>query len=62
VASEITRVTEEMIRRFGVVLQTLTLASGRKINSAEFGKYAVSEGVSMVLYDRRTSKSYCMEK
>jgi hypothetical protein len=38
VASEITRVSEEMIRRFGVVLQTL--ASGRKINSADFGKYA----------------------
>jgi hypothetical protein len=37
-ASEITRVSEDMIRRFGVVLQTL--ASGRKINSADFGKYA----------------------
>jgi hypothetical protein len=40
VASEKTRVSEEIIRRFGVVLQTL--ASGRKINSAEFGKYAVT--------------------
>jgi hypothetical protein len=40
VTSEITRVSEKMIRRFGVVLQTL--ASGRKINSTEFGKYAAT--------------------
>jgi hypothetical protein len=39
-ASEKTRVIEEIIRLFGVILQTL--ASGRKIISAEFGKYAVT--------------------
>jgi hypothetical protein len=36
----LTRVSEEMIMRFRVVLQTL--ASGRKMNSAEFGKYATT--------------------
>jgi ABC-type anion transport system duplicated permease subunit len=43
VASEITRVSEKMIRRFGVGVGVLqTLASGRKIDSAEFGKYAAT--------------------